>query len=137
MKSILFIAVIFSNYGFAQGVVTKRFEDGQKAEVCVYSGSGLTEKLLTKYTFSKDCPNIIIEKTEYDSKGLRLKKENYYPCSININSINKWIDGKSSYEALFNENGNKKWEYFYNKNGEMSKFVAYKKDGTVEEEKIY
>ena len=89
MNKPVFLTFIFSFFlfslGFSQGIVTKRHNNGQKLEVCVYSGTGISEVLNSKYEF-RESPNILFAKTEYDVNGYAIKYTTY-SMSGKINSV--------------------------------------------------
>ncbi len=89
MKKNSFLAFIISfflhNLLFSQGIVTKRHNNGQKLEVCVYSGAGISEVLNSKYEY-RESPNNLFAKTEYDVNGYAIKYTTY-SMSGKINTV--------------------------------------------------
>ena len=80
----LLLFLFIPSVTFSQGIVTKRYDNGHKHIVGIFSGSGLSEKLIEKHYYRGECNNLVNRVEYFDSIGRYYKEIIYFNCSSQI-----------------------------------------------------
>ena len=107
---LLFIFLFISGISYSQGKVMSRHDNGQKEWVNVYTGTGINEKLTTRYYYDEHDNNYVCKITYSSTKG---------------NPIEKLV-----YE--YDENGKRFLLFKYTSSASGNKRITFKADGTIE-----